>query len=289
MDSSMLAHQPQRVCQAEGHLLQPGGAAGGNPKVPQMRRQGNQGGEDYDHDLEESEMSSILVIAAHPDDEALGCGGTIARRAVEGHDIHVLIMAEGAMSRGANWQDYKNKLKLQAEKVRSALSPTPEICQERGAVGAIHPYNFADFADQKMDTVPLLDIAQCIERYIERIKPSIVYTHWSGDLNRDHQIVALATLTACRPQPGAPVKEIYSFEVPSATGWGEGQFQPNTYISISREWEQKYDALELYDGELRDEPHARSRQGIAALAEWRGHSVGVDMAEAFVMVRKVEE
>ncbi len=142
-----------------------------------------------------------------------------------------------------------------------------------------------------MDTCSILEITQKLENLINKIKPEIVYTHHNKDLNIDHQLTHQAVMTACRPQPKNFVSEIYSFEVLSSTGWGsstvENTFIPNTFIDITKVWEKKMDALHCYNDEIRDFPHARSYKGVEVLAIYRGSSVGVGLAEAFQLERKI--
>lgn len=211
----------------------------------------------------------ILVIAAHPDDEALGCGGTIARHVAEGDDVHVLFVADGETSRVMAAKPNRNIAAFEASKV---LGTQPPI--------------FFDYADQKLDTLPLLEITQDIESVVANIKPTIVYTHHAGDLNNDHRIVHQAAMTALRPLPGSTVRAIYAFEVLSSTEWGTG-FWPNHFVDIWNHLHRKFDALEKYEAEMRPYPHARCSESVTALARIRGTSVGVNMAEAFMTLRSI--
>ncbi len=148
-------------------------------------------------------MKNVLVVAAHPDDEILGCGGAMARHVEHGDDVHVLFVADGVSSRGGDFSiDEHRQMSIRANEEVGTHSP-----------------RFLDFPDNQLDSVPLLQIVQGIEPHIEDISPRIIYTHFSGDLNIDHSIVNRAVMTACRPQPNFPVQEIYAFEVPSSTGW----------------------------------------------------------------------
>ena len=142
------------------------------------------------------------------------------------------------------------------------------------------------FPDQKLDTVPILFITQQIEKHVERFKPEIVYTHWNGDLNRDHRIVSEATHVACRPQKGSSVREILMYEVPSSTEWTtEALFRPNVFCNVEATFTKKIEALKEYDSEMRDFPHPRSYSAISHLAALRGACVGLMLAEAFVLSR----
>ena len=140
--------------------------------------------------------------------------------------------------------------------------------------------------DNKMDTIPLLEIVRMIEVHIQNMRPDIVYTHHAGDLNIDHRITHQAVMTACRPLPGCSVKTILCFEVPSSTEWGQG-FEPNWFVDIGDTWEKKVLALQEYDSEMRVHPHPRSYDGAWHLASWRGATVGVEKAEAFMVARAI--
>jgi LmbE family N-acetylglucosaminyl deacetylase len=148
------------------------------------------------------------------------------------------------------------------------------------------------FPDNAMDTVGLLDVAKVIERAKTLIKPTIVYTHSSADLNIDHRIVSQATLTAFRPQPNEVWEEIRTFEVASATDYGHKsitkEFTPNLYVDISETWQTKLAALNEYSMEMREPPHTRSFDGLESLAKFRGYQVGLPYAEAFEIIRKVD-
>jgi LmbE family N-acetylglucosaminyl deacetylase len=213
---------------------------------------------------------TVLVIAAHPDDDILGCGGTMARHSAEGDSVNILVVADGESSR----QDF-NEGAERAEAARRAA----------GIVGA-RLYRLLGLPDQRLDTVALLDITRHIEKAIDELRPDIVYTHQAGDLNEDHCIVHRAVLTACRPLPGQSVRAIYGFEVPSSTEWGD-PFSPNHFVDIDGYLDAKRAALDVYAREMRPFPHARSREAVEALAILRGASVGLLAAEAFMVLRQV--
>ncbi len=220
---------------------------------------------------------NIVIIAAHPDDEVLGCAGVIAKHVESGDAVHVIFMTNGVDSRDtSSVNDIENR--------QMATQGAADI------LGIASVQNF-DFPDNKMDTVPLLDIVQSIEHVINELHTEIIYTHHIGDLNIDHQITHKATITACRPQSGFPVEEIYAFEVPSSTEWqtpGYLPFVPSVYIDISSQIEIKRKALEAYEEEMRQPPHSRSIDNIIRLNALRGNSVGMDYAEAFVLIRMVQ-
>ena len=224
----------------------------------------------------------ILIIAAHPDDEVLGCGGTMAKWANEGAEVYSLIMAEGATSRDKTRdREYRNvdlaHLGLAAQKASDLLG--------------IASVELLSYPDNRMDSVDLLDVVKSVEDRIKKINPDTVVTHHSADLNIDHQVIHEAVMAACRPQPGHPVKRILSFEVPSSTEWQSptfgNSFIPNWFEDISDTLELKIRALEAYETEMREWPHARSIKAVEHLARWRGASIGREAAEAFILERAI--
>ncbi|MBF0256937.1 MAG: PIG-L family deacetylase [Gammaproteobacteria bacterium] len=227
-------------------------------------------------------LSSILVIAAHPDDEVLGCGGSIARFAASGLPVHLAFMADGVNSRAHNPVEDISSGPLALGCRRSAAERAATIL---GAASV----SFDELPDNRLDSIPLLEIIQRVEALIKEYRPTTVLTHHAGDLNVDHRCVHQAVVTACRPQRGHSVRTLLSFEVPSSTEWQppgtDALFAPNWFVDISATLEQKLAALDAYAEELRDWPHPRSRQGVEHLARWRGATVGCEAAEAFVLAR----
>lgn len=223
----------------------------------------------------------VLVVAAHPDDEVLGCGGLVARHADAGDVVHVFIVAEGATSRDLQRDPGKRAGELVA--LRAAAGRAAEI------LGAQAP-RFGGLPDNRLDGLPLLDVIKIIEAVGAEIRPEIVYTHHAGDLNIDHGVVARAVATAFRPMPGAGVRAIYAFETISSTEWGmpgDPAFRPNRFVDVSAAMVRKVKALEAYESEMRPFPHARSIAAVEALARFRGASVGLAAAEALVVIRDV--
>jgi len=223
----------------------------------------------------------ILVIAAHPDDEVLGCGGTIARLAHEGHQIYIAILGEGITSRYAR-RDQADQSQLKALHARSK-----RVAEFLGAKD-LFVYNLPDNC---FDTVSLLDIVKIIEELVEQISPQVIYTQHGGDLNVDHAMVYRATLTATRPMPGKPVKAVYAYEIASSTEWAFQKFSPvfhpNVFIDISDTLELKLQAMQLYESEARSFPHPRSTEALRGIARRWGSVVGLEAAEAFELVRDV--
>ena len=223
---------------------------------------------------------SILVIAAHPDDEVLGCGGTLLKLAHEGAEIHLAFLADGIGSRNPDPAQRQAEL----DHRRAAARAAADIL----GAASVH---FDDLPDNRLDGVPLLDLTQRVEALIARHRPVTLFTHHGGDLNIDHRRTHQAVMTACRPQSGHPVRTLLCFEVPSSTEWqppGSGTpFTPNWFVDIGATLDGKLAALTAYAAEVREWPHPRSREGVAYLARWRGASVGCQAAEAFVLARQL--
>ncbi|MBO9469655.1 PIG-L family deacetylase [Endozoicomonas sp. G2_2] len=219
---------------------------------------------------------TVLVVAAHTDDEALGCGGTLARHVAEGDTVHTIFVADGVSSRPGGDDDALDQRQRAARKAQDILG--------------VHYTTYLEMPDNRLDDLPLLEIVQPLEELIFRIAPETIYTHHFGDLNVDHRKVHEAVMTACRPLPARTVKNILTYEVMSSTEWrspDQTPFHPNIYVDISNYFEVKKRALEAYELEMRPSPHSRSLNHIFHLAKHRGHCVGIDMAEAFMAVRLI--
>jgi LmbE family N-acetylglucosaminyl deacetylase len=216
----------------------------------------------------------VMVVAAHPDDEALGCAGTIAKHVAVGDTVHFIFAADGVSSRN--------------QSTSTAVFEREAATNRAAGLLGVTSIEFLGFPDNRLDTVELLEIVRCLESRIACIKPNIIYTHHCGDLNVDHRQVHLAVLTACRPLPGSTVREIYAFEVLSSTEWssaGDMPFLPNHYVDITDFLNKKMSVLEAYQFEMRPFPHSRSVEHVQALATHRGCSVGFAAAEAFMALR----
>ena len=226
--------------------------------------------------------SSVLVVAAHPDDEILGCGGTIARYRKEGHPVSLLILADGVGGRQESGSAPK----------AIELEERQRCARRANSLLGVDDLTLLSYPDNRMDEVSLLDIVQDIERALGRCKPAIVYTHHSSDVNIDHRRVHDAVITACRPQPGQCVRKLLFFETPSSTEWRPAtslpSFEPQWFVDISDTLALKLQAMAAYGPELRDFPHPRSLAAIEHLARWRGASIGLSAAEAFVLGRLIE-
>lgn len=230
----------------------------------------------------------VLVVAAHPDDEVLGCGGTIARHAAEGDMVHILILAEGMTSR-----DPLRDIHARKEELAQLVNTAKKVGSFLGAQSV----ELLSFPDNRMDTLPFLDVIKEVEIRLERVRPEIVYTHHHGDLNIDHQITHRAVVTACRPFPGQTVRTLLFFEIPSSTDWQIAHtgnvFIPQWLVDISGTERtgtflgKKLEALKMYEKEVRDFPHARSLQNVENLALIRGAVGGNSASEGFVLGRIV--
>ena len=223
----------------------------------------------------------VLVIAAHPDDEVLGCGGTAARLVSEGHDVSFAILGEGLTSRHPD----------RADTDASRLATLHRQAHAAAAKVGVKRLELHKLPDNRLDTVPLLDVVKIVEDLVEQFRPEIVYTHHGGDLNIDHGVIHRAVLTATRPTAGQPVREIYAFEVPSSTEWAfqrlELAFRPNVFVDVTRTLEAKIAAMECYESEARKFPHPRSPEALRAIAMRWGSVAGCAAAEAFELVRSV--
>ncbi len=221
----------------------------------------------------------VLVVVAHSDDESISMAGTIVKHIKKGDKVFVISMTDGV---GARDDANLNKIK---QRKNASVTASKVLGFEWG--------DSYDFSDNVMDSYPLIEIVKAVEKAKYKYRPTLVYTHSGADLNVDHRVVANSVLTAFRPQPNELCKELRLFEVASATDYGNsavtGSFSPNLFIDISNEWPSKVKALEAYMEEMREYPHSRSIQGIKNLANLRGNQVGYDFAEAFEVIRKLED
>jgi LmbE family N-acetylglucosaminyl deacetylase len=225
---------------------------------------------------------NVLVVAAHPDDEVLGCGGSMARHSKQGDIVSVLILADGVSSRTDGTSDLN----------RSTIEARKQCAQRANTILGTTNLLMLAYPDNCMDTVPLLKVVQAIEQAIENHKPTIVYTHHSGDVNVDHCLVHDAVIAACRPQPGQTVRQLLFFETPSSTEWrppvSRMPFSANWFNDVSDTINIKLEALAAYGSEMRGFPHPRSLAAIEHLARWRGACVGLAAAEAFELGRLIQ-
>jgi N-acetylglucosamine malate deacetylase 1 len=227
-----------------------------------------------------SHSRRVAAIVAHPDDEVLGCGGTLRRHVLAGDAVSVVILADGETSRETVGQS------------AAAIERRSTAAQQAAEILGVGNLQMHSLPDNRLDGEVLLDIVKIVERHITEIRPDIVYTHHAGDLNVDHRRVHEAVVTACRPQLGHPVETLLFFEIASSTEWqpphSASPFLPNWFVDITHTVATKLEALTAYAHEMRDWPHPRSYRGVEHLARWRGAIAGCDAAEAFMLGRRIE-
>jgi len=221
----------------------------------------------------------ILVVAAHPNDEVLGCGGAISRYS-QYHEVHIEIMGEGLTAR----------LDRDVASPPDALDSLYQSGRKAAEILGAKNINFNGLPEIRFDTIPFLDIVRLIEHKINEFQPQMIFSHIAGGVNIDHQIVNRAVMNATRPVAGTPVKTIYAFEVPSSTEWAfglYGAFVPNAFVNITGHLANKLAVMYAYEPEAKNFPHPRSPESLTAIAVKWGSTVGVHHAEAFQIIRHV--
>lgn len=217
----------------------------------------------------------VLVVAAHPDDELLGAGGTVARRADEGDEVILAVMCEGISARYA------------PERHTEVLAQSEQAAKILGAKAIVH----RELPDQRLDTLPLMDVIREVESLVAEYRPEVVLTHSGGDVNRDHRILSEAVLVATRPYTAPFVREILQFETPSSTEWGSihnlPTFEPTVFVDVAATLDRKIEAFLCYTAEVRPYPHPRSPEALRLRAQHWGSLVNRTAAEAFVVVRSL--
>ena len=225
-------------------------------------------------------MEKVIVIAAHPDDEILGCGGVISKHILEGDFVVCLIMGTGITSR-------LNEDNNQSD----ALQELNQAARRAHKVLGTHELRLLDYPDNRFDEVPLLKLVHNIELIHREIQPTLVYTHHWSDVNIDHRLTCDAVMAATRSFPSQTVQEVRHFEVLSSTNWSfssaSTQFKPNLFVDVSDQMSSKNSALAAYFSEMRDYPHSRSLEAVDSLAKYRGSTIGVSHAEAFEVSRRL--
>lgn len=217
----------------------------------------------------------VLVVAAHPDDEILGVGGTVRRHSDAGDEVHSLVVCEGVSVRYD--ADYHDRVREQALRAASLLGVKEVV--------------FGNLPDQRLDTLPLVEVVASIEAEVQSFRPDLVYTHSGGDVNRDHRVLLEAVQVAVRPYAAPWVREVLMFETASSTEWGHGALQhpfvPEVFVDIAATFPCKIEAFCCYEMEVREPPHPRSPKLLADRARTWGSVVGLDMAEPFQMLRAI--
>ena len=219
----------------------------------------------------------VLFVVAHPDDETIGAGGAIARFSKLGYAVYAASLTNGVGARG--WGELESSMRMK-NSMKAA---------DRLGFTWVHQ---GKFPDNSLDSIPFLDVVREIEEVKKKVEPEIVFTHSRADLNIDHRITAAAVLTAWRPTPDSKATDIIAMEIPSATDFAPngffGSFNPNYSIEITETWQDKLEALLCYEEEIQPSPYSRSISGIEALSTLRGHQIGVERAETFEIIRKIE-
>lgn len=214
--------------------------------------------------------TNVVVIAAHPDDELLGCGGTLARLADEGHQVTAIIACEGE-----SWR--------YGEEGVGQVSHIEKAAKILG-IGEIRHFKLPD---QRLETLPQTDIITPIEEVLREVKPGIVFVQYGGDVNSDHQMLFKAALVATRPTEEF-IELILAFDTASSTEWAYPRsFVPDTWVDISPYLDRKLEAMACYESEVRDYPHPRSIKGLEYKARAYGNQCCLDAAEAFMTIRRI--
>ena len=219
----------------------------------------------------------ILTVAAHPDDETLGAGGTMARLAGQGHEVWVCILTDGVTARHHH------------------VDQQQDCAVRAGDVLGVKRLVFCGLPDQRLDSLPLLDVIGPIEKVVAELEPEMVFTHFAQDANQDHRVAFQATLVAARPLESSSVERLLCYETASSTEWAppfQGSvFAPNVFVDISSTLATKLEAMRQYEGtfasEMKPFPHPRSYEALEAIARRHGSAAGVGAAEPFMLVRHV--
>lgn len=221
-------------------------------------------------------MSRLLVVAAHPDDEVLGPGATLARRVAEGDEVHAVVLSEGASSR------YDTVM----------IDVLQDSAQRAAKTLGLTSVRVHSFPDQRLDVVPLVVLTHFVEEIVTELRPTEVYTHFPGDVNSDHGRTAQAVWTACRPYVVPWLRRFAVYETPSSTEWAwplsSASFAPGLYVDVSTTIEAKLAAMSCYESELRPYPHPRSLRALRERSAYWGSRIGVAAAEPFQVLREVQ-
>lgn len=228
-----------------------------------------------------SRGTRILVVAAHPDDEVLGCGGTLAKAIAAGAQVAVQFLGEGISARFPvgkyDSEEFHAQTRVRMAGARKALQ-----------VLGITDCEFGERLCGQFDTYPLISIVKDIERKMAQFKPDLLFTHNPAEVNIDHRYTYEAVEVACRPTRDFIPTQVYTFEIPCSGSWTfESAFKPNVFVNVSEYWDQKLAAWACYEGEARPFPFPRSNEGLKTLAGYRGMMSNLNKAEAFRMVRMI--
>jgi N-acetylglucosamine malate deacetylase 1 len=214
-----------------------------------------------------SDRQVILAIAAHPDDEVIGAGGTLAKHARDGDEVYVAILTEGSSVQFPGQPSYTEIKRAHARAAAEVLGVSDVF--------------FGSFPDQRMDTVPVLEVNQFIEKLVRELRPSIVYTHHFADLNRDHRVIYEATMVATRPFSLPSLRQLLCYYADPLGLVGMGGTHFNVFSVIDETLETKLAAMRCYETEVRDYPNPRSIEGLEYIARRNGAAIGAKAAELF--------
>ena len=210
----------------------------------------------------------VLVFAPHNDDEVLGVGGTIAKYAAEGHAVYVCEITSGLNAK---------ILQMEAEKAHQILGVKETLHMNLPAV--------------KLKNMDVSEINDSISNVIKRINPEIVFTPFIGDMHIDHREVTESVLVATRPIDNSSIKTVYMYETLSETGWNipnsDRSFIPDTWIDITDYIDHKINAMKCFESQIKEYPNPRSEASIKAMAMYRGSTVSIEYAEAFMLIRNI--
>ena len=226
-------------------------------------------------------MNKVLIIAAHPDDDILGCAGLMSKYRGQ-VEFKVVFIAEGSSCRF-------NKEQIHEEDVLNVIKERNSFGVKALKLLGVENYNFHDLPCGRLDQVAIIDINKIIEKEIQNFQPDTVFTHSLEDTNNDHMIVHRATQMATRPVSGTFVEKVYTYEVLSSSEWRfTHTFSPNYFESLSKEdVRNKWLALAEYESEIKEFPYPRSEEGIISLAKYRGMQSANTYAEAFKLIRQI--
>jgi len=232
--------------------------------------------------MNKKRQKKVLVVSAHPDDEVLGCAGTICNMIDFGYKVYSLILGEGISAR-YDCRDLVNKNEI--INIHNCSNNVANF------IGFSENWQL-NFPDNRFDSLDILDIIKSINKIKNIVLPDIIFTHFEGDLSVDHRITFQAVLTSCRPMQSESVKEIYSYEVPSSTEWvspfsGHNCFRPNIFVDIEKNIDKKISAMEMYESENTTYPHPRSSKSLKIIANRWGTVCGLKYVEPFVLIRKI--
>lgn len=224
----------------------------------------------------------VLCVVAHPDDETLVAGGTLARHAADGDEVTVLVLSDGVTSRYDDPEDAAAQ-----EEIDRRLNRAHVACDRLG----VDDLRVESFPDNQFDSVPLLELVKAVEAVVDKVDPDAVYTHHYGDLNVDHELTCRAVVTATRPLPDSGVDQVYAGETPSASEWSASSsrnaFRPTTFVEVTDALDRKIEALEAYETETQEFPHPRSTGAVRRRCQVWGAKSGVKAAEPFELLRSV--